>query len=68
MLCPQGDDTWLYWIGRRNGARYKTVGKYRDLMVWSGSQVTALWRYNIKRGGNDEQIRNIAQKYGYPGV
>lgn len=65
-LCPHADDIWLYWIGRRNGARYKAVGRRRELIVWSGSQDEALWYDNLLKGGNDEQIRKLAAKYGYP--
>ncbi len=65
-LCPHADDVWLYWIGRRNGANYRTVGRYRELIFWRGSQEQALWHSNISQGGNDTQIRKMAEKYGYP--
>jgi len=65
-LAPRGDDIWLYWIGRRNGAGYKAVGRWHDLVSWRGSQLNALWRENMS-GENDRQIRNIIDKYGYPG-
>lgn len=64
-LCPDADDIWLYWIGRRNGARYTTVPRWRTFTVWHGSQSRSLWSRN-SRGGNDEQIRKMAQHYGYP--
>jgi len=67
-LCPKADDVWLYWIGRGNGAHYKTVGRWRNLIAWKGTQDGALWHDNLLRGGNDEQIRKIAEKYGYPDV
>jgi hypothetical protein len=66
-LCPHGDDIWLYWMGRRNGASYRTVGRpQREFISWRGSQEQALWYQNILRGDNDEQLRKIAEKYGYP--
>jgi hypothetical protein len=65
-LCPDADDIWLYWIGKRNGAIYKTVGRWRDLVMWRSSQKHTLWRHNILRGGNDRQIRNMADRYGFP--
>jgi hypothetical protein len=65
-LCPQADDVWLYWIGRRNGARYKTAGRWRPLVVWEGTQEQSLWHDNVLRGGNDAQIRKMAERYGYP--
>jgi hypothetical protein len=66
-LCPLADDVWLYWIGQRNGAQYKTVGRRRHQITWRGSQQSALWSFNA-RGGNDLQIRHIAKKYGYPAI
>jgi len=65
-LCPHGDDIWLYWIGRRNGATYKTVGYWREVLTWRGSQDQGLWFSNVLQGGNDEQIQKIAEKYGFP--
>jgi hypothetical protein len=28
-LCPNGDDLWLYWMGRKNGAIYTSLGSKR---------------------------------------
>jgi hypothetical protein len=69
-LCPYSDDIWLYWMGRRNGANYRAVSRRRDLAAWPGSQTEGqgLWRYNLGQGGNDVQIRKMAEKYGYPDV
>ena len=72
-LCPQGDDIWLYWVGRQNGATYKTVGRYRTegawrRLEWPGSQDQALWHSNILQGENDQQILKMAQHFGYPKV
>jgi hypothetical protein len=65
-LCPRADDIWLYWMGRRNGAIYKTVGRWRPLIEWPGSQKIGLWHDNVRQGGNDEQMRKMADRYGYP--
>jgi hypothetical protein len=65
-LCPTGDDLWLFWMARRNGVSYKTVGNRRTLINWPGSQTQALWRSNILQGENDRQIRLLAEHYGYP--
>jgi hypothetical protein len=65
-LCPNGDDIWLYWMGRRNGANYRTTARWRRLIEWHGSQKEALWRYNMTQRANDEQIRNMAHRYGFP--
>jgi hypothetical protein len=65
QLCPHGDDIWLYWIGRRNGAVYETTKCWHRLITWFGSQKVALWPDNF-RDRNDEQIRQMAARYGYP--
>jgi hypothetical protein len=67
-LCPHGDDIWLYWIGRRNGAIYKTVGQHRMIEPAPETQAHALWRTNVLAEGNDHQIRLMAQHYGYPAL
>jgi hypothetical protein len=64
-LCPDNDDIWLYWIGRRNGATYKIVGRSRGFVMWQ-SQDQALWHSNMVLGGNDVQIHKMAARYGYP--
>jgi hypothetical protein len=68
ICCPHNDDIWLYWMGRRNGAAYQTVGqpRGRDLVTWDGSQECALAFYNVVQSGNDSQIEKIAALYGYP--
>lgn len=65
-LCPNGDDIWLWWIGRRNGASYKTAGRGRVLVCWWGSQDHGLWQHNLRSGGNDDQIRRMMERYGFP--
>jgi hypothetical protein len=64
-LCPNNDDIWLYWIGRRNSAIYKIVGRSHGFDLWE-SQDQALWYSNLLSGGNDDQIRRMAHRYGYP--
>jgi len=67
-LSAHNDDIWLYWIGRRNGATYKIVGREREFVPWRGSQVHSLQHSNVELGGNDDQIRKMAERYGYPAV
>jgi hypothetical protein len=66
MLCPNNDDIWLYWIGRRNGATYKIVRRRREFVLWRGTEDQALWHSNFALDGNDVQIRKVAERYGYP--
>jgi hypothetical protein len=63
-LCPHGDDIWQYWMARRNGAIFKTTRRWHDFILWHGSQKSALWYNN--QNGNDEQIRRMVDRYGYP--
>jgi hypothetical protein len=65
-LCPRADDIWLYWMGRMVGATYRTIGQRRDIINWAGSQNVSLYNHNVIEGGNDEQIRKVAERYGYP--
>lgn len=65
-LCPNNDDIWLYWIGRRNGATYKTVGRSREFPLWRGSQHDSLFHVNVELKANDNQIRNLTERYGKP--
>jgi len=65
-LCPYNDDLWLYWIGRRNGATYKVVDHRHKLIQWFGSQKHCLTHYNRTGDGDDEQLKNMVEKYGCP--
>lgn len=65
-LCPQGDDIWLFWMGRRVGSTYiKTNRKWVEFQ-WKGSQSSALHLSNVGAGGNDEQIGRMMSHYGLP--
>ena len=65
-LCPHGDDIWLWWIAIRNRATFRTVGRYRRNLPWWGSEHCGLWRHNLSGGGNDDQIRRMTDRYGFP--
>jgi len=65
QLCPFADDIWLFWMGRRNGALYKTTARQHKLWVWPESQQLSLWKSNAK-GGNDLQIKRMTERYGFP--
>lgn len=65
-LCPQGDDIWLFWMGRRVGSTYiKTRHRWVEL-PWRGSQASALHLSNVGAGRNDEQIGKVTSHYGLP--
>jgi hypothetical protein len=66
-LCPNGDDIWLWWMGRRAGSEYrKTRSKWKELW-WAGTKKQGLFQTNVFGPGNDEQIRNMVAHFGIPG-
>ncbi|BAV48116.1 glycosyltransferase [Mesorhizobium loti] len=65
-LCPQGDDIWLFWMGRRVGSRYIKTQKRWVEFPWKGSQDSALHLTNVGTGMNDEQIRKVTSHFGLP--
>jgi protein O-GlcNAc transferase len=66
-LCPTGDDIWLYWMARRNGAKFRKVGRRRPIIPWPGTQESSLRHINVPRGGgNDIMIANMVRAYGFP--
>ncbi len=66
-LSPYADDVGIFWIGTKNGIRYKTVGRHRIIIPWLGSQKSSLSNYNWSVG-NNLQIQQMAEKYGYPSI
>ncbi|WP_155265116.1 glycosyltransferase family 2 protein [Sphingomonas segetis] len=62
-LAPFGDDLWFYWCARMAGTLHKKVGGRMSLVVWSGSQQTALWSGN-EAGGNDRMIAALEREFG----
>jgi len=65
-LCPDADDIWLFWMGRRAGSTYmKTQDNWTEL-PWKGSQKFSLYSINVGAGRNDEQINKMASHFGLP--
>ncbi len=65
-LCPTADDLWLYWMALRNGASFRKIGPHRPVPLWPGSQKINLYDVNVTRHGNDRQIANLIEAFGYP--
>ncbi|MFK0690114.1 hypothetical protein ACFX5Q_18180 [Mesorhizobium sp. IMUNJ 23033] len=65
-LCPNADDVWLFWMGRRAGSSYIMLGKSWSPIHWKGTQASALHLTNAGLGGNDEQIKRMMGEYGFP--
>lgn len=64
-LCPNGDDIWLYWMMRLNGAVARKIETRQVLYGWTGTQQTALFHSNVLCGGNDAQITAMMDAYGF---
>lgn len=66
-LAPNADDMWLYWMARLNNRSFRRVGTKLRLLTWPKSQRHSLWSKNkMPDGGNDDQIDQLASKYGFP--
>jgi hypothetical protein len=63
-LAPTGDDLWLRWMTAGNGLEVRVVNAHRPELEWRGSQRHALVRTNLRGGGNDRQIANLARHFG----
>lgn len=61
-LCPTSDDSWAYWMARRNGWQFKRVSDL-PFVCWPGSQAVALQTANVA-GDNDRQISRLCARYG----
>jgi len=64
-LCPEADDFWFYWMGRRAGTSFRKVGRRFRYRQWAGSQATALHPGNLNEG-YDRQIRALVEAFGLP--
>ncbi len=63
--CPTQDDFWMKVMEVLSGARVVLAdnkSKTNGVTI-SGSQRTAMWRINVKRGGNDKQIQTVLPVY-----
>ena len=50
----------------RNGASFRKIGLHRPVPLWPGSQRINLHDVNVTRRGNDRQIANLLEAFGYP--
>jgi hypothetical protein len=65
-LCPNADDVWLYWMGRKAGSTYKKTAGNHKIIMWPGSQKVALVYENFFGTGNDDKIKKMIHHYGWP--
>jgi hypothetical protein len=65
-LCPDSDDLWLYWMAMMKGATFRKVGPQTRPVTWHRSQEVGLFLSNAaKRTGNDRQLSNMMEHYGF---
>jgi len=51
----------------RLSARRRGNSSRFSMTSWPGSQNVSLWRANVPQGGgNDVQIRNLIERFGFP--
>jgi hypothetical protein len=78
-LCPSTDDAWLYWMALRGGSLFRRTqlgdplargggsSSRMSMTPWPGSQEVTLWQENVPHGGgNDDQIQNLVDRFGFP--
>jgi hypothetical protein len=65
-LCPTADDIWFNWMAWLNGGKIRKVKSSFEICAWPGSQLTALYRENVRDGGNDQQFETMIKTYGLP--
>ena len=66
-LCPHGDDIWLNWMIKLN--KRKIVNSQSNLEFIMIKKIkSGLFKKNVKLNFNDEQIKRIIKKYGFPHI
>ncbi|QHJ11284.1 hypothetical protein FX988_01512 [Paraglaciecola mesophila] len=63
---PMTDDIWLFWMARLNGSTTKKTRKNLKIICWPSSQKVALINDNVKNNKNDENIKKMIKKFGWP--
>jgi len=66
-LAPAADDVWLYWMVRKKQNCVINSGYQVPMLNWRSTQDSALF-INNSLDGNDMQIRNMIEHYGFPPI
>ena len=64
-LCPTADDMWLYFMARLAGTNFCQSGWTTPFVTWSGSQGSALWKWNVAASGNDISLEAMLDRFGH---
>lgn len=63
-LCFYSDDLWLKAMELLNGTKVKKVNRYtKNWAVIPDTQKQALFNYNVIKGKNDIQLKNVLKEY-----
>jgi hypothetical protein len=62
-LAPSGDDIWFWAMARHNKKEYKLVRDCIRTLNDIGINDDGLWRINVAKKKNDEQIKNVLKEY-----
>lgn len=62
-LAPYADDVWLFFMGKRAGARYSVTSDNSNHIVWPGSQKISLTSENSGQSLNDVQIKDMMEQF-----
>ena len=64
-LCPHNDDIWLNWMIKLN--KKKIINsKFDKKFIMIKKIKSGLFKKNVKQNFNDEQIKRMIKKYGFP--
>ncbi|GGZ65649.1 hypothetical protein [Paraglaciecola chathamensis] len=63
---PMTDDIWLFWMARLNCSTTKKTRKDFKVICWPSSQKVGLINQNVKNNKNDENIKKMVNKFGWP--
>ena len=64
-LCPSNDDIWLNWMVKLNNNKIRYSGINKEFTMIKIIK-SGLFKKNVKQNFNDEQIKRIIKKYGFP--
>jgi len=62
-LSPKADDVWLYFMVKLNDGKFKVCRVEHKLMEWRQSNKNSLWKENIIKGENDNQIKKVTDYF-----
>lgn len=65
-LCSNADDVWFFWMAKLNNSKICKVPMRLNMINWSGTDEVGLASSNVDGGQNDDKLKNLIKKYGWP--